>query len=350
MSDYGYVNARIRAMKSYLMKASDYNRLLSVKDLTTLIAAFNSTRYADEIRGVTAGRYKASAIEQGLSDNLVATFKKIISFLEPRQLRLVSIFLGRWDLQNIKTILRGKHVGVDSQEILDNLILLGELEESTLTELAKQEDIKSCIDLLATWRIKYAKPLTQAFPKYHNTGQLAYLELALDKFFYAQTLKKLASRKLDVSLVREIVAREIDLKNIIIAFRLLREKQEVEKAETYFIDGGKDLPKEEFLALLEQKNLDEAVKLIKIKFFSGAIEQGYQTYLSSGNFSALERAMEDKVIKRAIALFRAEPLGIATIIAYLWAKTNEVVNLRIIARGKEAGMPKDRIKDSLVLV
>jgi vacuolar-type H+-ATPase subunit C/Vma6 len=37
-------------------------------------------------------------------------------------------------------------------------------------------------------------------------------------------------------------------------------------------------------------------------------------------------------------------------ISYLWAKQNEITNLRIIVKGKSVGMPVDRVRKELILV
>ena len=46
------------------------------------------------------------------------------------------------------------------------LSLPGELDEVTLTELIKQPDVRAVIDMLATWGMVYAKPLTERFGEF----------------------------------------------------------------------------------------------------------------------------------------------------------------------------------------
>ena len=66
-----------------------------------------------------------------------------------------------------------------NEEILDCLVPVGELDEVTLTELVRQQDPKAVIDLLGTWRIPWAKPLTTAFPEFARSGDLGTLKCAL---------------------------------------------------------------------------------------------------------------------------------------------------------------------------
>ena len=45
-----------------------------------------------------------------------------------------------------------------------------------------------------------------------------------------------------------------------------------------------------------------------------------------------------------------DPQGIGVAISYLYAKLNEITNLRIIIRGKAVGMPAERVREDLILV
>ena len=53
------------------------------------------------------------------------------------------------------------------KRFIDCLVPAGELDEVTLTELIKQPDVRAVIDMLATWGIVYAKPLTERFGEFY---------------------------------------------------------------------------------------------------------------------------------------------------------------------------------------
>jgi V/A-type H+-transporting ATPase subunit C len=55
-------------------------------------------------------------------------------------------------------------------------------------------------------------------------------------------------------------------------------------------------------------------------------------------------------MRRALSLGTGDPLGIGIGISYLWAKQNEITNLRIIVKGKSVGMPNDRVRREMILV
>jgi V/A-type H+-transporting ATPase subunit C len=49
-------------------------------------------------------------------------------------------------------------------------------------------------------------------------------------------------------------------------------------------------------------------------------------------------------------LYLGDPLTIDIVIAYLAMKYNEVKNLRLIARSKQLGIPRDRVRREMVVV
>ena len=84
------------------------------------------------------------AIELALRNDFVKTFRKIAKIVREEEAeKYLRIFLHRWDVQNIKTILRGKNIHTTNEEILSCLVPVGELDEVALTELLKQSSVKS---------------------------------------------------------------------------------------------------------------------------------------------------------------------------------------------------------------
>lgn len=347
--DHGYANARIRAMKGQLLDSSVFEKMLAMKDLSEILMALDKTSYRSEVHEEVLKAGGLIGIEEGLRAGTSAELQKILKIINPDARKLIEILLGRWDVQNLKTILRGRHMGAAKTEIISSLTPAGSIHDSALQELADQTDMRATIDLMATWSISYSKPLTAEFANYQQKLELQILELALDKFYYNNALAKLTARSLDTQLVREVITREIDLTNIMTLLRLTREELAPEKKETYLLAGGRWLRQDILVALAQEQDTDDLINALGKSPYGKVLQEGWQLFLTSGNFSVIERRLENHVIKKNIALFRADPLSIALIIAYIWAKLNEVVNLRILIRGKEVDMPAKMIRQALVL-
>jgi len=347
--DHGYANARIRAMKAQLLESSVFEKMLAMKDLPEIIVALDNTSYGSEIHEEVLKVGGLIGIEEGLRASTSAELQKILNIINPEAKKMIEVLLGRWDVQNLKTILRGQHIGGNKAEIISSLTPAGCIHDSVLQELADQTDIRATIDLMATWSIPYSKPLTAEYGNYRQNLELQILEFALDKFYYHNALSRLKGKSLDTQLVREVITREIDLTNIMTLLRLTREELSSTEKEKYLLEGGRWLGREKLLKLSQEQDADDLIVALRKSAYGKILEEGWQFFLTSGNFSVIERRLENYVIKKNIALFRADPLSIALIIAYIWAKLNEVVNLRILIRGKEVDMPAKTISQALVL-
>ena len=53
---------------------------------------------------------------------------------------------------------------------------------------------------------------------------------------------------------------------------------------------------------------------------------------------------------RARGPFVGDPLSVASLIGYFWAKYNEITNIRVISRCKTADFPVENLKEELVYV
>jgi V/A-type H+-transporting ATPase subunit C len=350
MVDFGYANARVRAHKSYLLERSFYERLIDAPNFDEAIGILLTTYYKEDLeRGFLKGRNIEGA-EEGLKIHFLREMRKLYGWVDPPIKRLLNIIFGRWDVHNLKTILRGKHHGVSLEEIKESFFAVGTLSEALLIELAKQVDIKAVIDLLATWESPYALPLTEVFPQYNEERKLMILELSLDKFYYSFALRELRQRNLSVQLVREVFRREIDFINIMSLMKGVREKLEKEEIENFFIPGGKLLTFEKYKDLTSSESPEEIVEGLRRTPYEVPLREGFKDFAKKGLLSYVERRMEEHIIKSVVSLFKADPLSMAIILAYIWAKFNEVVNLRIVLRGKAVGMREESIREALVFV
>jgi V/A-type H+-transporting ATPase subunit C len=352
--DWGYTNARMRGMKSRLLDPHTLDNLVLQPDIESLISELQKTTYREDLIEAQ-GKYSGmSCIDHALRNNFVRTFRKILDFSKEKEAWLyISIFLHRWDVQNIKTILRGKNIHVTNEEIIDCLIPAGELDEVTLTELVRQPDMKAVIDLLATWRIPYATPLTVAFPEFVKTGDLGRLECALDRYYYENALFAVKARSSNNAIIRNIISLEIDVVNIKTALRMIRDRVEPEEARKFLLFGGLELDAKFFDKKLDRflslTTIEDALAMLantRYRFLSGTPESA----LRAQKISVIEKQLERYLIQQGVRSFMGDPLSVASLIGYFWAKYNEITNIRVISRCKTADFPVENLREELVYV
>jgi V/A-type H+/Na+-transporting ATPase subunit C len=348
--DYGYSNARIRGMRSRLLPAAFFDRLMQCPDLNATIRTLSETEYGPDLESRLLHGHTFSVVDEALKANMVRTFRKVLKVVHGEALFIVQTVLGRWDLFDIKTIIRGKHMHLPPDEIAESLIAAGEMTPVELNALVHLEDVRSVIDTLRIWGVPYATALREATPEYFATESLATLELALDRYFAGWTAKRLDNRRENYQLARGVLAAQVDATNLVTAFRLLNADLEGEDKVSLFLPGGAHVSAELFKQLTTLSDIDEVLDRLRRTPYGQALEGAALLYAERGSISVLERVLEDYVMRRALATSHADPLGAGVLISYLWAKQNEVTNLRIIVKGSSVGMPADRMRGELILV
>lgn len=348
--DYGYTNARIRGMRSRLLSRSFFEDLMSSKDVGVVIQKVLQTEYGPELEDRILHGRTATQVDEALKDNMTRTFRKVLRQTNPEAHELVTTLLGRWDLFNVKTVIRGKHMGLPSDEIIDSLIAVGQLTQIDTEELARQNDVKAVVDTLFTWQLPFATPLREVLPEYQQSQDLSLLELALDRYYYEWASRRLKGPRVNVRLARDFLAVQVDTMNLLTCLRLLNADLGDTDPGRFFVPGGAAVDRDTFMDLASKSDVDEVFSRIKKTPFGRPLEQVALMYVEKGSVSVFERALEDYLFRKAFATGKGDPLGIGLAISYLWAKSNEVTNLRIVVKGISVGMPAERMREELIIV
>jgi V/A-type H+-transporting ATPase subunit C len=349
-TDAGYANARMRGMRANLLPVEFFNRLVEVTDVTQAVKDLMGTEYAADLEGELVHGRTAAVIDVALKDNMVRAYRKVLSFLHPSARTLLSTLLGRWDVFNIKTILRGAHNHVALDEVKESFFPAGYMGEDDLESLAKIDDVGAIIDTMAMWGLVYTAPLRRAFPDYVRDNDLAPLELALDRQYTSWAASRLVGQSSDVSIARRILGMQIDTSNLVMALRLLKADVGAAQSETYFMEGGRAISRDLFLELSRMSDVDEVVDRMKRTKYAGVLDDVAFRYLESNSITVFERALEEQLMRRALTAGVNDPHGVGVAIAYLYGKQNEITNLRIVVKGIAVGMPADRVREELILV
>jgi V/A-type H+/Na+-transporting ATPase subunit C len=350
-SNYAYLNARIKGMKSSLLTVADLERTLHMGNEDAVIRLLEDSDYGMEITESLTRFSGMRAIEEALSRNLIGSYRKILSCATGQSRHLLEILLGRWDIYNIKTILRGIHRAAASDTILENVIPSGRLDGPALQELANQATIKAVVDMLATWNIEYVQSLSKDLNRwYRQTEDLSQLEYELDRVYFQKSLADLNEKDPNHRQVEYVLETEIDLTNIMMTLRSVKAGIGGEKGERFLLAHG-SLEMSFLLALLRcETPLDILEKLERTRY-AYAVEKGILLFGETGNVSIIEKFLEEILTRTCVKMFyRGDPLGIAIAIGYIWLKYNECINIRLIARGVAFGMPLNAIREELVLV
>jgi V/A-type H+-transporting ATPase subunit C len=352
LKDYSYANARVRAMYARLLEESIYKELLDAPDYNQSLAVLENTEYGEDIEHFMMEGARPTTIDRAFNRNLVRNFGHIKEFFTGRPEELVNALLARWDLYNLKTVLRGMRALIPKTEITRNLVPIGSIDQVTLEEIINQPDLRASIDAIVmfshNWWIPYGQALTASLTEFLREHDLSILEMALDRFHYEKISELLKSRDADTSLVREVVRMEVDAINIVTLMRICGLELTDSKAEDYFIPGGIITTAREFARIMGLGQPEQVYEALCRKTpYREALEKAWKNFDERGE-SIFEDEMEKHIIKSCMKMAK-DPLGIGVIIEYMWKKFLEITNLRIIIRGKSIGLIESQIRKELFM-
>ncbi len=338
-------------MWSHLLDRAALEQLIAAPDLDAQIRYLTQTPYRADIEEALIHGHTVAGIDRALRSNVGRTWQVVLNVLPEQGIGLIKAILASWDVFDLKTILRGVHTHLPQGEIVESLMPAATLSAAELVELASAETVREVVDTMATWRLDYAKPLDGALRDYNKRGELAPMELALDRWYFASVHHRLQSRRdPDKRLIAGLFGALVDIENLRTAFRLVGTDLTRETVEGYWLLGGIHIDQEVFIRLCEAADVEEVLGAIHRTPYARPLEDAAVTFLQEGTLSVLERALEDLITRRIIALRRSDPLGVGIVVGFLWAKQNEVANIRIAVTGRSVGLPDERMRRELILV
>ncbi len=354
MPDFDYGNARLRAMKSRLLPRRTLEALTEAGSVQSLLTALTNTAYREAVQAALVRLTDMECLNEALRNDLVNTLGKVRSFFDEAARELAGLVLLRYDLHNVKTILRGLVAHVPAQEVSANTLPIGELRPPDIAELVRAANWRMAIDLLATWRMPFTRPLLelQAVRRGRNGGVEPFeMEVALDRWYF-----DVAIEAANDTVLREALALEADAINIMTALRLigvpgvttvLQERFGASDVTSLFVGPG-HIP---FALLAEaagQESVPKAINTLTSTAYGPLLAGVLNAYAASARLSMFERALARRQLQFAASLFARDPLGIGVLLGYVALKTNEVANLRAIAQGLMLGEKPDRIRLELL--
>lgn len=340
--NYPYVTARLKAKRALLYSKETYMKMLQM-EIPEIARLIGEGEYKPEVLRLGTRFSGVHLVEAATAENLARVFAQIINFSEGHLKVMLSAYLDRWDVRNIKTILRGKRYGAPTREIVDRLVPAGSFTEEFLHELAGMQTMDEIFKALEGTRFQRALVRLGKAPS--ELTDLADYEDTLSHLYFEELLNAIPPATFGSKLFRRFVRRDIDLLNVKTVLRLwtygLNPDRDV------FLENGLELKKEELRKML---TLDQAALLTRASEFPyyDEISEDLKHVKETG-VSSLFRKLEKHRLEIAAEYAHLYPLSVIPVLLYILSKEREVENLTIIARGKESGLPIDVIKDLLVI-
>jgi V/A-type H+-transporting ATPase subunit C len=148
------------------------------------------------------------------------------------------------------------------------------------------------------------------------------------------------------SLYLRVVQMEIDIANLKTLFRLRNAGISGARALEYFVPNGLYLSDQE-IEKMASAPYEEFVTLLGKYPYWSAISDIVTDRMES--LSKIELRLDKFLNEHVWKASTFNPLTVLPMLGYMLSKDTEVGNIQAIARGKEAGLSEDIIKDHLTL-
>jgi len=354
MPDYDYGNARLHAMKARLLSSRELDALVNAGNLQGMISLLTKTTYQRSIEIALTRVSGMDSIDDALRNNLEGTIGNIRTFYNGSARKMVGIILRAYDINNLKAVLRGLSKNVPAGEILKSLLPVGELKSNLLRELARLHNPREAIDLLVSMGQPFAWPLINLRAE-RPGAELFEMELALDRWHYQEARRYLRTVTRLEGTLSKALAFEADLANVLTALRFAEEPAERDLLRDYFGDneigclfiGPGLIAFDVLMDACHRDNVAAAIEVMTGTTLNPALQAGLKKYERTQRLSDVEKQLKCYRLEWMANQLTKDPLGIGVVLGYVALKTNEIGNIRWIARSVDLGLKAEAIREEM---
>ncbi len=344
-----YFNARVRGMKSRLFSTAGIREMLDRDEVGQAIDVLLESSYKTEMAEALTRFQGADAVEEAISRNLRLTTRQLIKLSQGKFEELLRLFLLREDLRAVKSLVRCQHHGFDVQAATPYLIPGPTLALALETEMAQSESMAALVAALVAWNPELCLCLQEALAAYGETKSLADLEEALDRSYFVENARRLGdSTDSNCQALCEQLRAEIDRINLRAVFLAFQGGGDRSALGEHLLPEGK-LSINFLLRMARAEDASSAADLLGTTPYRSLVGDLLEL-CQSERFAPLERFFERIVLLQLRRLARGDVTGLPVVMEYCWLRHNEILNLRMVARGLAGHLPKALVRDELNLV
>ena len=344
-SMYPYTYVRTNVMRTLLLKKSDYDKLLKMQ-FSEIARYLQDSQYKAEIDELAVQYSGVELIEMALTKNLVRTFNKLRKISPVPLVKMIDAYLMKYDIMNIKTIMRGVYTKFDKEETKKLIISAGIYPLDFYLDILKKDTVEDVLKSIPFIDYGSVQKFVDALKE---KGELFELENELDRHYYHSIISFTSTLPSEGELFRKFLFSQIEMTNTLTIVRMLKEgagKNDIK--ERVFWTGIKEMDFQ-IKILLDSRNIDAMGEKISNKHVRKTFSKLIEAYKENNSLVEFERQMFKSLLQKAILFVHQHPLSINTILGFMFAKEIEIQNLMKIAKGKALGIDEEFISSELVV-
>ena len=331
-----YVASRAKSRRKKLADLARMRQLIN-QSTDQLTASVSSMGYADEVNLYAGKLTGADLVEAALTHNLEAELLDILKMCNGKIRDIVEIYTSRFEYQNAKVVLRSV-VNEVSMEKVSNSILpdLNEINTPWLKIIETADDLRS-----AALQMR-RKPFGSDLKALPEDARLSEYEDALDRHYFKSALKSLKANNPATRYLKDYLAMEIDHRNMLNILESDSIGISSEETSKLLIPGGKILPSRSFSTIAAGgKSALTDILRTSARFDMAHFEILLDEVVKSRSLDSIVTWFKEREYKFMKKMSYLHPISALPIVYYVAMKVQEVADLRIIVRGRFAGLPAE---------
>ena len=324
---YSYPNAKVRALKGGLLTTENFYALLQANSYQEFLRHLRVAPYLhnapDEPQGLAL-----PALTSLLYTNLFQDYVKVIRALDSHLQKFFILLYQKYELTNLKTLLRGLSSQVAPEEIAALLLPTEQYLLFSKEELLLLRNVHDVVEHLQNSFFQY--PLNRALPRFEKEREFFPLEMSLDLHYYRtlwDTIQTIGEPERGIIL--KIVGMLIDVLNISWIIRFKEQyKFSPEEILNYTIHHG------HLFRLKDRRNLAECGGTAEIIEYVQKTPYG-RMLSGQESLQTLHVILMRSVLAQLQKYFQRQPFQVGVILGYIYLKEFEVSDVMTIAEAKK---------------
>lgn len=279
---------------------------------------------------LTERSISSSAIEQAWLMDLLSDFKILVRPLTDKAKELLTYWFRKYEITNLKTIIRGKVAGLPAHILAEQLIEVGPIATLPVEELLRTEDVSELLRRLDN--SPYGNIARHARRVFELDHQLYSLDAAIDRHYLLELDKR--AHALDITQKKHLLPLlgiSMDRFNLLWLLRY-RFAYQLSPAETYYLllPTAYQLNPTNLFALVELNTLQEVLTHLPSPL--------RHLLADTNDIPTVENRLNAEIRRIAQHTLQWHSFSLAKVIAYMTLRELEMHRVLAIVKGKKLGL------------
>jgi len=292
----------------------------------------------DEITGDSLSA-RLSVFERTLTQAWLDELSSLLRPLQGSARRLLTHWASRYEVLNIKALVRGKIGQLPNEEIEKSLFRLPGFLSLNHDQLLNTDNVVELLRQLQ--KTPYQRLATQALRRYEERPDPFLLDATLDQQFYGELIDRAHHLSgTDRAEILNLIGRIVDGHNLVWSLRY-RYNYGLQASEVLYlaIDGGRVLDRSRLQAILQADTLDEALN---------HLPDGLPAHdRMPRQITLIEATMRTELHAYAARAMRHNPSALTSVLAYLVLRYGGINALYTIVHARVFGLDDALLHEAL---